>query len=168
MKEYCTSNRKKTRRKNVVLLLLDSGSISNCTGNSASFGVDDSSLPSPVMAVVETSPAAGENTVRLKRKADELTTTGHADQQQRVHAEDDTAKTTEPPTPPAAAAAVPDLPATFLANVLNFLPYNEVRSSLLAGKTLAIDVATNVRMLLMPSSSSSFTPVGETERRQQR
>ena len=100
------------------------------------------------MAVVETSPAAGENTVRLKRKADELTTTGHADQQQRVHAEDDTAKTTEPPTPPAAAAAaVPDLPATVMANVLNFLPYHEIRSSLLAGKTLAIDAATIVRTL---------------------
>lgn len=65
-------------------------------------------------------------------------------------------------------APQPTLPATCLASVLNFLPYSDVRTSLLAGKTIAVDAAKHVDTLnifksgnLVAPAARCFTSVSE-------
>ena len=66
------------------------------------------------------------------------------------------ADTSEPK--PGAAVSSSHLPATCLAAVLNFLPYFDVRQCMLAGKTMAVEAASQVETLNITKPSELVGP----------
>lgn len=53
---------------------------------------------------------------------------------------------------------IPHLPATIWGSILDYMPYNEVRSALLVGKTIANDAAKHVQTLNVLKATQMFVP----------
>ena len=64
----------------------------------------------------------------------------------------------DPPGPPAQSNAPPLLPSSCLAALLDFLPFQDVRQCLLAGKVIAVGAAREVETLNIMKASEMVAP----------